>query len=506
MRSARRSGCGIRESDVTPRAPRPEGYHDRMTEPDATPGRRRPRALLTTALTVAFVLLATGSLLAGVAVGSDESVAAPTPTPTPTATPEPDPRSVPDAIVAAQGIRTCSIDALARDGRLRDFSGSVINADTGEILFERAADRPVRTASVLKVLTAAAALAVLGPDHRLSTRVVDGAEPGTVVLVGGGDATLSRLPPGQESFYRGAPKLADLAAQTVAAYAAAHPDAPAIREVVLDATYWDPADKWDPSWARSEQTIGYQSEVTALQVDADRANPVAGTSPRSTDPVARAGQAFAQALAAAGNPGGTPITSLGSAPDTATLGVVRSQPVSTLIPQMLLTSDNALGEMLARVVSKNLGLDGSAASLTSAFRIALDEYGVPVTGLTIRDGSGLSHLNAVPPSYVTRLMVRIADGEGSLNHIAQGLPVAGQFGSLSSRFTGANAIARGAVAAKTGWIDTSYSLAGIVTAQDGTRLTFGFFAVGEGIQGNARAALDTLTTGVYTCGNALSTT
>ena len=110
MRSAPRSGCGIRESDVTPRAPRPEGYHDRMTEPDATPGRRRPRALLTTALTVAFVLLATGSLFTGVAVGSDEPVAAPTPTPTPTATPEPDPRSVPDAIVAAQGIRTCSID------------------------------------------------------------------------------------------------------------------------------------------------------------------------------------------------------------------------------------------------------------------------------------------------------------------------------------------------------------------------------------------------------------
>ncbi|MBR22525.1 MAG: D-alanyl-D-alanine carboxypeptidase/D-alanyl-D-alanine-endopeptidase [Leifsonia sp.] len=477
-----------------------------MTEPDATPGRRHPRALVATALTVAFVVLGTGSLFAGVAVGSAEPVAVPTPTPTPTATPEPDPRPVPDELVAAQGIRSCSIDALARDGRLRELSGSVVNADTGEILFDRAADRPVRTASVLKVLTAAAALATLGPDHRLTTRVVDGVEPGAVALVGGGDATLSRLPPGQESFYRGAPKLADLAAQTVAAYAAAHPDAPAIREVVLDATYWDPADKWDPSWARSEQTIGYQSEVTALQVDADRANPVAGTSPRSTDPVARAGQAFAQALAVAGNAGGTPITSLGSAPDTDTLGVVRSQPVSTLIPQMLLTSDNALGEMLARVVSKNLGLDGSAASLTSAFRIALDEYGVPVTGLTIRDGSGLSHLNAVPPSYVTRLMVRIADGEGSLSHIAQGLPVAGQFGSLSSRFTGANAIARGAVAAKTGWIDTSYSLAGIVTAQDGTRLTFGFFAVGEGIQGNARAALDTVTTGVYTCGNTLSTT
>jgi D-alanyl-D-alanine carboxypeptidase/D-alanyl-D-alanine-endopeptidase (penicillin-binding protein 4) len=459
--------------------------------------------VLATALSVAFVLLGTGSVFAGIAVGSaDAATVAPTPTLTPT--PEPDPRPLPTELADAQRMRTCSIGALAQDARLRDLSGSVLNADTGEILFDRGADQPVRTASVLKVLTASAALAVLGPDYRLTTRVVDGAEPGTVVLVGGGDATLSRLPPGQESVYRGAAKLSDLAAQTVASYAAAHPEDPAIREVILDASYWDPSDKWDPSWARSEQTIGYHSEVTALQVDGDRANPASVTSPRSTDPIARAGNAFAQALAVAGNPGGTPVTSRGTAGPEGVLGEVTSQPLSTLISQMLLPSDNAIGEMLARVVSKNLGLDGSAASLTQAFRVALDGYGLPTSALTIRDGSGLSHLNAVPPSYITRLLVLIADGEQSLQHVSQALSVAGQSGSLASRFTGPSSIARGAVAAKTGWIDTSYSLAGIVSAQDGTRLTFGFFAVGENIQGDARAALDILTAGVYTCGDNLS--
>lgn len=66
------------------------------------------------------------------------------------------------------------------------------------------------------MLTAAAALAVLGADFRASTRVVAGAEPGTIVLVGGGDLTLSRLPSGQEPVYTGAAHLDDLAAKTKA--------------------------------------------------------------------------------------------------------------------------------------------------------------------------------------------------------------------------------------------------------------------------------------------------
>ncbi|WP_439565330.1 D-alanyl-D-alanine carboxypeptidase/D-alanyl-D-alanine endopeptidase [Microcella sp.] len=463
--------------------------------------KRHPRAVLTTALSVGFLLLATGALFAGVSVGSAAAVE---PEPVVTATPEPEPRPVPDTIAAPSRLRTCSIDALALDERLTTLYGSVINASTGELLWDRQAATPVRTASVLKVLTAAVALSALGPDYRLTTRVVAGTTPGSVVLVGGGDATLSRLPPGQESVYPGAPKLDDLAAQTVAAYAAANPDAPGITEVVLDSTYWNSADKWDSSWARSEQTIGYHSEVTALQVDGDRDNPARTTSPRSTDPVARAGQAFAQALANAGNPAGVPTITVGAAVATTVLGQVQSQPVSTLIGQMLPNSDNTLAEMLARVSSRAIGLDGSAASLNQTFTGVLNTYGVPTTGISIRDGSGLSDLNAVPPQYVAQLFVVINGGGQNLGVITNALPVAGVSGGLANRFTGANAVARGAVLAKTGWIDTSYSLAGIVRAADGSVLTFSFHAIRDGIAENARAALDTLTTGVFTCGDNLS--
>src|SRR3712207_7224545 len=53
------------------------------------------------------------------------------------------------------------------------------------------------------LLTAVAALTTLGPDATLETTAVAGATPGEVVLVGGGDPTLSRTVPSLT--YPGAP-------------------------------------------------------------------------------------------------------------------------------------------------------------------------------------------------------------------------------------------------------------------------------------------------------------
>jgi D-alanyl-D-alanine carboxypeptidase/D-alanyl-D-alanine-endopeptidase (penicillin-binding protein 4) len=466
--------------------------------------RKYPTVWLVSALAVTFVLLGTGAVFAGVAAGT-EATAVQTPTATPTQTPEP-PRPVPTALPEASRLRTCSVDELAKDPRLAQFAGQVLREDTGEVLFDRAGTTPARTGSVLKILTAAAALAQLGPAHQLTTRVVAGANPGSIVLVGGGDATLTRLGVGQESFYRGAAKLGDLAAQAISAWSAANPGQP-INQLVLDATYWDAADRWDPAWKRSEQEIGYHSEVTALQVDGDRADPTRSTSPRSTDPVGRAGQFFVEALRAADTGGvlaGDLSVALGAAPANATqLAEVRSQPVSALIQQMLLVSDNTIAEMLARVTSKASGLDGSAASLQQAIPGALEVYGVDTAALTIKDGSGLSEFNSVPPAYIAQLMVEVISGAGDLNVLYDGLPVAGQSGSLASRFTGENGVARGSVIAKTGWIDTAYSLGGVINAEDGIRLTFAFYAIGN-VRDDAKVALDTLAAGVYKCGDNLS--
>jgi D-alanyl-D-alanine carboxypeptidase/D-alanyl-D-alanine-endopeptidase (penicillin-binding protein 4) len=455
-----------------------------------------PKAWLISALAVAFLLLGTGSVFAGVAVGSSASASSavlPSSSPTPT----PPPRPVPTAVADPTHLRTCSIAAKATDPNLLTFQGTVMNATTGEVLFDRNGATPSRTASVLKTLTSAAALAVLGPDYQLSTKVVAGSQPGSIVLVGGGDPTLSA---GGGSVYKNAPTLGDLATQVKAAWATLHKDdGVAITSVVLDSTMWDPADNWDPSWERSEQTQGYQPEITALMVDGSRANPNAQDSPRSNDPIGDAGKAFVSALGITGLTVSTGTAPAGAAP----LGEVKSQPVRTLIGQMLPVSDNTLAEMLARVTSKVAGNNGSSASLARVIPNALVSYGLQPAGVTIRDGSGLSNNNGVPASFVAQLMARVAGGGQNLNIIYDALPIAGRTGTLSSRFTGANAVARGAVNAKTGWIKTEYALAGVIHASDGTLLSFAFYALGA-INSKTQPALDTLTTAAFSCGNNLS--
>ncbi len=419
--------------------------------------------------------------------------AMPVPTPTPT-TPTPTPRPTVHAVA-----RSCSIAAAARDPRLLAFQGAVLNARTGQQLFARGATKASRTASVLKVLTTAAALHVLGPDYRLTTKVVAGKVLGEIVLVGGGDVTLSRTPAGSTPYYSGAAHLATLAAQVKAAWAVdpAH-KRQRITRIVLDSSYFG-GPSWQPSWDVAERIQGTTPNMTALMVDGDRDNAYDTVSHRSTDPVGRAGTAFASYF-------GSVSVTRGVAPAGAkVLGAVHSQPVSTLVKQTLIVSDNTLAEALARVTAIVSGAGNTFSAEQAGTIGALQYYGVDTTGIRVVDGSGLSNDNAVPPDYLTKLLVKVLHRDGALGALYDGLPIAGRTGSLSysDRFQGAAARADGQVHAKTGWIDTGYTLAGIIHAKDGTPLTFAFYALGH-ISEGTKYALDELTADAWACGAKLS--
>lgn len=429
--------------------------------------------------------VATSTAVAPIVAASTAPAATRTATPTPTTTTK---------TVA----RTCSVAGAANDARLANFQGRVINARTGEVLFDRKGATASRQASVMKVLTSAAALQVLGPDHRLTTRVVEGKRSGEIVLVGGGDVTLSRTPAGTTTAYAGAPHLSTLAKQVKAAWKVAHPG-DRITRIVLDSSYFG-GPSWQPTWKVKERALGSTPKITALMVDGDRANPSANTSPRGTDPVGRAGAAFASYF-------GSGVTVvLGTAPSGASvLGSVRSQPVSTLIQQELLYSDNTIAEALARVTAIEAGTGNTFSDIDAAVIPALQRYGIAPTGVRVVDGSGLSDDNRIAPAYLTKLFVKVLHKSQGLGPIYAGLPVAGRTGSLSysDRFSGAASRADGQVRAKTGWIDTGYTLAGIIRAKDGTPLTFAFSALGN-VSPSAKQALDTLTADVWSCGNRLS--
>jgi len=134
---------------------------------------------------------------------------------------------------------------------------------------------------------------------------------------------------------------------------------------------------------------------------------------------------------------------------------------------------------------------------------ALSLYGVPPDGLVMQDGSGLSQLNRVTPSYITELLVEVHRSQGDLGGLVDALPIAGVDGSLEDRFVGANAAAQGLVFAKTGSIEGTRSLAGIVDASDGASLAFAFFASGD-VGDDTRRALDALATAVVGCGSNLA--
>jgi D-alanyl-D-alanine carboxypeptidase/D-alanyl-D-alanine-endopeptidase (penicillin-binding protein 4) len=111
------------------------------------------------------------------------------------------------ATPSARGL-AATLGPVAVDPNLGRLGGRVTDAITGKELWQLASDVPLVPASTNKVLTASAALLTLDRQSRVSTRVVAGGPnpQGPVVLVGAGDPTLSAAPPGQETWYRGAPR------------------------------------------------------------------------------------------------------------------------------------------------------------------------------------------------------------------------------------------------------------------------------------------------------------
>ena len=81
--------------------------------------------------------------------------------------------------------RTCSVATDAADPRLGSFQAVVIDAATDTVLFDRGANTPAATASTMKLLTAGAALNILGPNYRVDTKVyADPADSSSIIIVG----------------------------------------------------------------------------------------------------------------------------------------------------------------------------------------------------------------------------------------------------------------------------------------------------------------------------------
>ena len=408
---------------------------------------------------------------------------------------------LPDLTEAAPVLASLATDAPAPDptvlstqltplltapGLGAGVSAEVVDVATGDVLLDVDAADPAVPASTAKLLTAAAALVTLDPASTIETTVVAGATPGEVVLVGGGDPTLSRTAPSQS--YPGAPTIADLATQVVSAMPAGTP----VTRIVVDSSLFS-GPLTASGWGAGDAPSTYAAPVTASAVDGARVSP--GSLARSAQPGIDAGSALADAL---GAPGATVV--LGQAPPGAeTLATVRSAPVARLVEQALSMSDNMLAEALARQVALARDLPASFVGAAQAVTEALADAGVDVTGVALADGSGLSQQDRVPAAVLTELVAGAADGSlDGASALLSGLPVAGYDGTLFDR--GDAGAAPGTVRAKTGTLLGVHALAGTVVTTDGRLLAFAVVADGSGSELAAESALDDVAAALAGCG------
>lgn len=457
--------------------------------PPQSPPRKRRRRLLVVTVTAAVLVLALAAFLVLVRpgpLGGDDSEPVLGPLPS---DPPPSPvlaAAATDApMPSAAGVQAAIGPLVTGSGLGSRVTASVVDVATGQTLYARGPDSPTLPASTTKLVTAVAVLATRGPSYRIPTRVVAGAAPGEVVLVGGGDATLAI---NGTASYPGAARLDRLAAQVKQALGGTAPTRVTVDSSLFSGPVYGP---WDPDIPYN----GHAGPTVALMTNGARVNPkqVKPPAERYGQPDIAAGQAFARAL-------GLPAAAVsavarGKAPSQGReLGRVESIPMGRMVEIMLAESDGVLSEMLARQVALAKNQPASYAGAAAAAAAVLADLGLPAAEAQLHDGSGFSRRNRLTPSLLTDLLRLAADPEHpELRGVFAGLAVAGWSGTLRDRYRSPQAGSRagaGIVRAKTGTLRGVNSIAGVVVTADGRLLAFALMA--DAVQVGETAAKDAL--------------
>ena len=304
--------------------------------------------------------------------------------------------------VSEKFIRLASSPTLASPGVV------LVNPTTQQTLFSLDPDIERAPASVLKLFSMATVLNVLSPDLVFKTTISATTKSDTFLLTGSDDPWLTQNLFEQTQYKRAfSPTL-------ITAILNLHPE---LKSITLE--YKDV----------------YQLDIQALQ------------------------RYFAGRIVI--NP--IKVNSVSDA--TEELASIESPPLAKIVEFTLLYSDNALADRLARTASKAMGFTSDSAGLQEAYSKTLTDLGISPKGIHIIDGNGLSHENRVSAQQVVDLLLAVK-GNPKFQAIVDGLPTSGETGTLKYRFVNDAPNAVGLVHAKTGWINTTISLAGFVTVGD----------------------------------------
>jgi serine-type D-Ala-D-Ala carboxypeptidase/endopeptidase (penicillin-binding protein 4) len=428
-------------------------------------------------------------------------------------------------------------------GRSESVSMVILDAESGQVLFERTPGQALVPASNTKVFTAAAALAVLGADYRFETTFTgsvpprDGVVAGDLIVTGTGDPTIG------ERFLETTPmvamsslaqKLIDAGLRRVDGAILADVSAfngPATGESWPHEPYWK-------SWmvevsplvfnenqvtlrvmgqaggatVRVEPDIGFvtvHSKLTPVRsAKAESIHVVRGEDGRSftltgkiwdKNPghdlhvnVADGALYFVAALRAAlrergvhvGGSFGIAQTKAPAAP--AHRVMTYTAELMSFLPAMLQESNNLHAELIFRTLGRAALQDGSFRGGWRAMYAWLGREGLFESGTMIADGSGLSRANACSARQLAKLLHFVWHRPDLREPLRTSLAVPGGEGTLRKRLPDL----AGKLFAKTGTLSGVSTLSGYAQDEAGRWLIFAFLFNDN--RGRARSVQDKL--------------
>jgi D-alanyl-D-alanine carboxypeptidase len=321
---------------------------------------------------------------------------------------------------------------IATASVLRNPSVAVIDASTGELIYQSNGDSQRKPASVMKILSATATLKYLDPAKRYSTRVFSTNESGTVVLQGDLDPWYSlKVKEGKKMHRTSIPTLASHIQSSAGAD---------IKKLTV---------KYSGLYSKDIANLAKYFKSKKIKVTWQKVAKATGTSIAVEEKY------------------------------------LSTSPTIQEITHWFLTwSDNVLAERLARQSAKAAGYSFDEYGVSDLFKKILTDMEIDPSALNIHDASGLSKENKITAKLMAQLLFKIHK-EPAFAQLISGLPVSGVSGTLSKRYLDSAPEAVGLVKAKTGTLNGTISMAGYVESGD---REYVFVVLADRIAGGTRAA------------------
>jgi D-alanyl-D-alanine carboxypeptidase len=302
---------------------------------------------------------------------------------------------------------------LSKSSTLANPAVMVVDKLTGEVVYQNDATTPRKPASVLKILTAAAAYTHLSPSDSYTTSLWQGLDSKTVVIQGSLDPWISYD----------------------------HKVATKMKRTSLSAIQWSAIEYLKENNIDSLQGTRilysnlFPQDIAVIKkylkfrkVDIEL---------KKSSPIAALNQS------------------------TALISTSQSPQLKRIIDWALTWSDNLLSDRIARAAADSAGFTRDFAGVQRTFKKLLTDFNIDANGLVVKDGSGLSKANRLTAVQVAQLLLALSK-DAKFEPLFKGLPVGGVTGTLTDRFLETAPSAVGLVRAKTGTLNGTTNLAGFV--------------------------------------------